>query len=333
MTTDWKKYLLKSGLPFEYEVKECFAKYKCIIWDEYTYIKPDENNIEKEFSYDLDANYLTKSGDMLNFMIECKYKTEPTAWFFLPDPYNDQQEVNPNSFLHPVDYFTDNKFLFNNYPYYNVQKPLGEFCLKGVEIFNDKFLELNIHKAIQQLSYAFIEKVIESMDLQLTIEHSTSANTISFNIPVIITNAELRLINKNLTIDDINNSTDINSISQEYDFLFFDNHIGENLRQHNLRLLDNYFSEEKAELFNLKNKSFATNLPHFINVLAQHYCPEAILIMHHDTEHNNYKKLFNYINYFFKRSQSLINRLKKLNIETEIQRQKIQRKFGVTPKK
>ena len=232
MTTDWKKYLLKSGLPFEYEVKECFAKCKCIIWDEYTYIKPDENNIEKEFSYDLDASYLTKSGDMLNFMIECKYKTEPTSWFFLPDPYSTQQEVTPNSFLHPVDYFTNNKFIFKSYPYYNIQKPLGEFCLKGVEILNTQFLELTIHKAIQQLSYAFIEKVIESMDSQLTAEHSDMADAISFNIPIIITNAELRLINKNLTISDINNSNDINGISQKYDFLFLDNHIGENIRNH-----------------------------------------------------------------------------------------------------
>lgn len=323
---DWKYFLLKSGLPFEYEVKECFAKHKCTVWDEFSYVKNDENNIEKEFSYDIDINYWNTKGDCsLDFMVECKYKTEPTKWFFLPDPYSYQDEVNRNSFLHPMDYFSENKFIYGHYPYYKVQEPLGPFCLKGVEVYKNQFLEVNIHKAINQLSYAFAEKLVSSIQSQ--IETELFFKTIFFSIPIIITNAELYLINEKVTTKEIENSPNIDKISNKYDFLFFHNKTTEGLLQYNQGKLASYINTvEKATLEN-RNKSFTKDISHFINVLSEHYCPSIILIMHHDEKHNNYKKLFDYINFIVNPSKVLNSEKKKVTDEWKKQRADFEKKY------
>jgi hypothetical protein len=309
MEDKWKNNLLKSGLPFEYEIKECFVKYSCTVWDEYSYIKADENKIEKEFSYDLDANYWP-GGHSVDFMIECKYKTEPTKWFFTPDPYGYQNDLNQNSFMHVMDYFSGNQFPFRHIPYDKViEKPLGPFCLKGVEIYRDSSLEVNITKAIHQLSYAFVEKLISSMSSQLDTEVEMFHKTNFIHVPVIITNADLYLINENLTTKNIKSAKLIDDISTKHDFLLFHNKIGEDLKNHNYHRLASFLLS-KSEQFKERNTSFAEDIEHFIDVLASRLCPECILIMHHDDDHANYKKLFDYINFIMLPSDKRNKRMK-----------------------
>lgn len=321
---NWKNHLLKSGLPFEYEVKECFTNHDCTVWDEYSYIRSDENNFEKEFSYDIDVNYW-EGNNSFTLMVECKYKTEPTKWFFLPDPYSYQSDLTQNSFLHTIDYFKKSKFLFGHSPYDKVQNPLGPFCLKGVEIYQSQFLEVNIFKAINQLSFAFVDQVIQSLQCQL--EQETFYETNFFNIPIIITNAELYLINEKLTTADIENTEDIDEISKRKDFLMFHNKIGEGLRRHNQIAISNYFAGIDENLFNERNNSFSKDLSHFVNVLSKHYCPEIILIMHHDSAHSNYQKLFDYINFLIKPSDDLKQSMNKVKADWESKMEKVKTTF------
>lgn len=318
MDNNWKNHLLKSGLPFEYEVKECFVKNGCTVWDEYSYLKSDENNIEKEFSYDLDAN-TWQGGHSIDFMVECKYKTEPTKWFFTPDPYSYQQDLNKNSFFHPVDHFTENTFLFNRMPFYNViEDALGPFCLKGVEIFKNQSIEINISRAINQLSYAFIDKVISAFDGQMDKEVAMFNNSIFLQIPMIITNADLHLINQNITTKEIEKANSIEEISTQHDFLIFHNKIGEHLRDYNLNKLAGFFAGKEKELVDKKMNTFTKDLNHFVNVIATNYSPECILIMKHDEKHENYSKLFNYINFLTKKSPELEKRM--VEVQEEMKR-------------
>ena len=306
---------MKSGLPFEYEVKECFVRNGCTVWDEYSYLKSDENNIEKEFSYDLDAN-TWQGGHSIDFMVECKYKTEPTKWFFTPDPYSYQQDLNKNSFFHPIDHFTKNKFLFNRMPFYNViEEALGPFCLKGVEILKNQPVEINISRAISQLSYAFIDKVISAFDGQLDKEVDMFNNSIFLQIPMIITNADLHLINKDITTKEIEKANSIEEISTQHDFLIFHNKIGKHLRDFNLSKLAGFFSGKEKKLVNDRMNTFTKDLNHFVNVVASNYSPECILIMKHDEKHENYKKLFDYINFITKKSPELEKRMDKVQEE------------------
>lgn len=308
----WKDHFLKSGLPLEYEVKQALVEMGCTAWDEYSYIKADENKIEKEFSYDIDANYW-RGKYSINFMIECKYKILPTKWLFLPDPYSYQQDVTRNSFLHPIDYFKDDKFIFTDTPYDKIQQSLGPFCLKGTEILNEKADDTTITKAISQLSYAFVEKVIDSFQNQL--EEALFPDTTFLNIPVIITNADLYLCDTNMTISKVQAAEKMEDISQKHDFLFFHNKIGEQLRQYNATALWEYFTKIGESNFKDKNKSFSEDLPHFINVVADSYCPEVILIMRHDPSLSGYKKLFDYINFLCTPSETLSDKIVEINAE------------------
>ncbi|AYB30819.1 hypothetical protein [Chryseolinea soli] len=315
MENGWKKFLLKSGLPFEYEVKECFAKSDCTVWDEYYYLKEDENNVEKEFSYDLDAN-TWRDGCSIDFMVECKYKTEPTKWFFTPDPYAYQQEVNRNSFLHPMDHFTKQKFLFNNPPFDKVvEEPLGPFCLKGIEILKNDGVEVNITRAISQLSYAFVDKIISAMDSQLNIE--SFFETVFLHVPIIITNAELHLLKTNVTTKEIEDSKSIEEISTKHNFLFYNNKPGGHLHDYNRSKLVGFFASQDQEKIKTRINSFTTDLNHLVEVISTNYCPSVICIMHHDELHQNYKTLFDYIDFLTFHTESLQQRIKQVKADAD----------------
>jgi len=290
MTTNWKNELLKSGLPFEYEVQECFVKNGCTVWGEATYLREDEEEKVKEFSYDIDANYW-KGGYCLNFMIECKYKIQPTKWFFLPHQYKYQNDLDKNGFFHPLDYFSDHSFPFNKFPVSDAFENLGPFCLKGVELFENQYLEQNIRKSIHQLSYSFVNRSIECFENQLTVD--TFKNSIFLNVPIVVTNADLHLINENATIEQIESANSIEDVSTKQNFLFFFNKIGMQLKEYNKLKLKKYFQSIDSKLI-LESKTNDIDL--FIEYFSSNFCPQVILFMQHTKDAKNYSTLFNYIN-------------------------------------
>lgn len=285
MEKNWKDLLLKSGLPFEYEVKQNFSKQGCTVYDEYIYSRADENNIQKDFSYDLDANYWR--GASIDFMIECKFKTKDTNWFFLPDPFAYLNDIYRDDFFHIGDYFVNPRFAFSRIEVRN-KAFIGPLCGKGVEILDNNFIETNIRKAINQISYAFIEKVIEGINEQLQTE--MFFDTAFITVPIIITNAKLNIINENVTVKQIQNAKSIEEVSEQRDFLIHRSKIGNDLRNYNLKKLKEYFNNN----FDYANKHIRTeNIDRLIENLSN--MPELILIMHHSDTEDNYSKLFKYI--------------------------------------
>ena len=51
----WKDYILKSGLPLEFEVKKTLDKLGFWSKSEFSYMRENENNLSTEFSYDIDS--------------------------------------------------------------------------------------------------------------------------------------------------------------------------------------------------------------------------------------------------------------------------------------
>jgi len=285
MEKHWKDLLLKSGLPFEYEVKEKFVENGCVVDDEYIYTKKDENAIQKDFSYDLDATYW--KGCSVNFMIECKYKTLDTNWFFLPAPYSYIDGIYADDFFHIGDYFVNDRFAFSKKHILD-KDFIGPLCGKGVELFKDTYIETNIRKAINQISYAFVEKIIEGIDEQLYTD--TFFDTAFVTIPLIITNAKLNVINERITVQDIKDADEIGDVSRECDFLIHRTKIGNELKRYNEEKLRNYFSanSEYAEKHCRED-----SMDRLIDRLSE--MPKLILIMNHNYAKDNYLTLFNYI--------------------------------------
>jgi hypothetical protein len=288
MEKNWKNLLLKSGLPFEYEVKQKFVENQCTVWDEYQYSKLDENNIEKDFSYDLDANYWR--GCSIDFMIECKYKTKETDWFFLPDSYAYQDEVVSDDFFNITDYFVNERFKFGR-TNFREKEYLGPLCQKGVEIFENNYVESNIRKAINQISYAFVEKIIQGIDEQLNVE--TFYDTAFVSIPIIVTNAKLNIINVDISTQDIKKANKVEDISEQKSFVVHRRKISNDLKKHNLKKLNEYFNSTNKE-YAEKHLCGHQNVELLIETLSE--MPSTILIMSHSDEEDNYKKLFDYVN-------------------------------------
>lgn len=309
---NWKDLLLKSGLPFEYEVKTRFAKMGCLVYDDYSFIKSDENGIEKEFSFDIDACYW-RGNKCVEFLVECKYKTEPTSWFFLPDDFSNEWEAKSTSYLHTIDHFSNEKFLYSSSPFDKVVEPIGPFCTKGTEIFKSDFIEKNIRSAINQVSYAFVEKLIGALDSQLTNE--IFKNTIFFNVPIIVSNAELRLINSDLTTKDIQNAKSIEDVSTKHDFLLFHNKIGQDLKKHNYDRLSSFIFPNHVSKFSNASGGLLSDPLHFVNTVSDKYCPEVIIIMHHSEVVDNYEKLFKQIDFITQPSEKLELKTKEVNEE------------------
>jgi len=195
-----------------------------------------------------------------------------------------------------MDYFSDQTCFVCQYPYDNInEEPLGPFCLKGIEIHKNQPVETTIVRAINQLSFAFVDKLISAISCQLN--DTNAKNTIFYNVPIIITNADLYLINEKAKTTDIKKASTINDIASKHNFLIYCNQIGEELKNYNYERLNDFFDEYGINKVVERFNTFTKDYNHFINVISTYYCPRAMLIMHHDENYNNYDKLFKYLRF------------------------------------
>ena len=285
----YKKALLKSGLPFEYEVCNYLRKNGFIVDFEYPYIKDDENGSQKEFSYDLAASYST-IGHYLDFQIECKYKMEPdTIWCFLSNETAYMQDINSTSFIHEVDAFSDKRDLLHHTSDFPSLAPI---CTKGVEIYSkDQANEKTIVQAAYQLSDSFTEKIIDDFYHEINLLLGT--DTIFYQIPVIVTNANLYLLKTDITTDEIKQSENIESIAQNHSILLYTPHIDLIQRNNNFQNLYSFLSALPQKTIKDKFKTFTNDIHHFSEVQSE--LPRLIAIVHWDKEGKNLQEVIDYV--------------------------------------
>lgn len=318
----WKDFLLKSSIPLEYEVKQLLDKYGCVSNYEFTYLRHDENEVVNEFSYDIDASYI-KGGHFFELMIECKYRDLSTNWIFIPDNYGGMEEIEHYSFINPNDHFTQkNKFLRLDY------EPLAPLCGKGIEINSNGQNPKTITQAINQLSYAMAEKVVSGMEHQIE-KLLTTSEIIFYNIPIIVTTANLYRLKDDVTIKEIKNSNDINSISTKEDCLILKTPTGKHLENYNLQEFLQFIGKYGQEELNKKLKSFNEDIGFVCSVIAKNYCPSTIAIIQFTETNNGFKKLFEFLDEIVKPTEKTINR----QIERQKRMEEMSKKFEELKKK
>lgn len=284
----WKDHLLRSGLPLENDVKNMLTERGCVGSYEYSYLKEDENVVEKEFSYDIDAAYI-KGIHFFEFMIECKYRHESTKWIFTPSSYEGFRELHPNEFLHANDHFVSHRFPFK----WSFPINFGPACGKGVEITTNGDNDKTIAQAIHQLGYAFAEKMASAFEHAifglLGDEH------IFYHLPIIVTTADLWRLKEGATIAQIKKASDLSEIADQCDILIIDNTTGVQLEQFNNEVFTK-FRERVGDKHLQKNlNTYTDDLDHFFSVISKHYCPSAFVVMKYDDQGVFIDKLFRYI--------------------------------------
>jgi hypothetical protein len=288
MNNKWKEYLLKSGVPLEYEVKTLLESYSVLTSYEQTYLRKDESNIETEFSYDLDCAYV-KELNHFNLMIECKYRNETTNWLFLPDVDSRNNSLTFNSILHPNDYFTEsNKFHFELFemPY------LAPICAKGIEITSDGQNPKSITQAINQLSYAMAQNMVEGFKVHLE-SNDGMENVIFFQIPIIVTTANLYRLKRDISISEIKNCSKIEDIAQRIDSLILTQNIGKDLETYNKSVFSEIIKRFDKQFLNRKLTKYKDGIEQLIEVLSKYYCPQSILVINHSPESKGFHNLIN----------------------------------------
>lgn len=311
----WKDFLLKSGVPLEYEVKQLLDKHGCISNYEFTYLRPDENEIINEFSYDINASYIY-GGHLFELMVECKYRDQSTNWIFTPENYQGIDEIEHYSFLNPNDHFTQkNKFSRLDY------EPYGPLCGKGIEINSDAQNPKTISQAIHQLSYAMAEKVVSGMEHQIE-ELLSSSEVIFYAVPIIVTTANLYRLKNDITIQEIKTSNEISEISTKEDCLILKTPTGKHLENYNFQHFAQFIEKYGQERLNQKLKSFNKDINFVFSVIAQHYCPSCIAIIQFTESNIGFQKLFAFLDEVILPTEKTIKREKeKQRKMTELSKQ------------
>lgn len=302
-STKWKDFLLKSSLPLEYDVKKLLEKYGCVGDYEYTYLREDENGVINEFSYDIDASYI-KNSHFFNLMIECKYRDSSTDWIFIPDKYGGMQEIDTYAFLNPVDHFTKKK-KFRPLDY----EPLAPLCGKGIEIASTGQNPKTITQAASQLSYAMAEQIISSMEHQIE-ELLTTSEIIFYNIPIIVTTANLIRLRENITLEEIKKVNTISDIATKEECLVLKNNIGRDLEKYNFDKFIHFIKKYGRAKLNKKLNSFNDDIVFVSSVIAKYYCPQAVAIIHFSDSNAGFQRLFNFINEVVEPTEKTFKRMK-----------------------
>jgi hypothetical protein len=302
----WKDYLLKSGIPLEYEIMEFLSKKNCISDFDYTYFRQDQLNHLTEFSYDIDSSFI-EPPHFINLMIECKYRHETTKWLFLPECYDGTDEIFYTSFMHPNNHFCEKgDYWLGDFP-----SEFAPLCSKGIEITTDGQNPKTITQATSQLAYAMAEKITIGMQHQIDgLLGNHFKNTIFYNIPIIITTAELYRINENSSIDIIKASNNIEEIATKENCLIVKNNKSVNLKDYNYSIFQDFISEFGREKLEKHLNSFNTDLDFVMSVISEHYCPSCFVVIHHSKENIAFEELFNYIKRVFKPDKEVIDLIK-----------------------
>lgn len=286
----WKDYFLKSGVPLEYEVKKLLDKHLCSTKFEHSYLRKDKTDVLTEFSYDLNSVFIDEM-NYFDLMIECKYRDPSTNWVFLPEYKTNKTSLSLNSILHPNDHFTiENKYNFELF-----EMPfLAQTGLKGIEITSDGQNPKTITQAVNQLSYGLSRQYLEGM-----IEHLESNNGIEdmifYHIPIIVTTANLYLLNENVSIDDIKKSNDINDIATEQTDLVINCNTGKDLEIYNRQIFNVLLDRFDKSYLKKRLKSKFDDVEMMISVLSRIHCPSSIYVINHKSGTDSFEKLFDLI--------------------------------------
>jgi len=323
--TIWKDYLLKSGIPLEYEVKKFLSKKMCISDFDHTYLRQDQLNHLTEFSYDIDSSFI-EPPHFIEFMIECKYRHESTKWLFLPESYGGPDEIFYTSFMHANNHFCERgDYWLSDFPF-----QFAPLCSKGIEITTNGQNPKTITQATSQLAYAMAEKITLEMYHQVDgILSSHFENTIFYNIPIIITTAELYRIKESSSIEVIKSSDSIEKIATKETSLIVKNNKSVHLKNYNYSIFQDFIKEFGRAKLEKHLNSFNTDLDFVMSVISEHYCPSCFVIIHHSQENIAFEELFNYINRVLKPDKEVIDAMK----EKKGKAQEMIKKLGIKKRK
>lgn len=218
--TKWKDRLLSSSLPLEYEVAKILTKNNFSIDFDYAYKRYDNTN-EKEFSIDIIASgYYPFEMDAsinltIDLLVECKFRNPNVSWLFVNDiNISDYSNFSSKGVLKLIDEFSEVHYKHRHNPY-----PFCDTCLKGMEVNtqNGEVHDNGITHGINQLVYSMPSVLARHINSALLRQLTDVYPYIL--CPILITTADLRILNNDFSIENLKKSDSLDEISEVVPFL------------------------------------------------------------------------------------------------------------------
>jgi len=221
-----KTELLKSGLPLESMIAESINSLSSklsnplINHGEYFFQRQESefpNSVDFLVTHDLDI----KNCDFVQiaFLLECKYRTRGTRWYFTPNPLKDSG----------MEFFVENFFSkgkCNRWTFPSMISPLNDKTMsivgKGIEIYsNGERNEKSINEAIHQLMFAtssLLPRAFVKEEFMLEIMRKKGIDIKgrsmhSLLCPIIVTTSDLHFL-KDVNIEKVEQSKKLEDISK-----------------------------------------------------------------------------------------------------------------------
>ncbi|MBI5574143.1 MAG: hypothetical protein HY919_06290 [Elusimicrobia bacterium] len=147
-----------------------------------------------------------------------------------------------------------------------------------------------------------------------------SSDFIFYHIPIIITTASLFRLKNDVTISAIYRSKELSEIAEECDCLVLKNRRSLDLENYNNSIFNNFIEEYGVERLNKQLNSFNKDVRFVFSVIAEHYCPQTIVVIKHTSDNMALSRLIDYISELFNPSKELLDRI-------ETQRRRISSKL------
>lgn len=253
MNKKWKDKLLSSGIPLELEVGRILVEKDLCVDFDYSYKRHDEGE-EKEFSVDIRASrfnpfQITNSRDTIvdiDLMVECKYRNPSINWLFIP-------EINTDGFEN----FSDkgavkvfDEFSETNSRFKSRCDPFAEICLKGIEINlqTGDCYDNGIRHGINQLLYSLPHVMYERINASFY-GHINDVNPFVIS-PILITTADLRILKDDFSMNNLQNSEELDDISEIVPYLKLHSETTPSFDIHCSNIFEDIPLEQNKERFN-----------------------------------------------------------------------------------
>jgi hypothetical protein len=216
MSKDWKDGLLSSGFPLEYEVSNLMLRAGYHVEGEQPFTRRVGDSAT-EFSVDLQAHRYVPIGDsdgnykgQIILLCECKYRRERKSWLFMPDRNDPDFSPSWPSVLRSLWSFTSYTYDHDSLVEFRTKFPAG---FKGVEVQMDSHdvFDRDIRHALNQVRYAMPDLLSRHITAALA-GHVDDCKPI-FVLPVIVTTAELRMLNEDVSLSHVRGAATLDDIS------------------------------------------------------------------------------------------------------------------------
>ena len=233
----WKDGFMSSGLPLEFETAKVLSEGGFSIDPEFHYKRFDADAGQtKDFSVDLHGTlYFPTSNPneihaSLELLIECKYRAPNKTWVFLPDVNRSDFALGTRGHtIRAIDEFSVSQIPGD--PIYDFEQNT-HWCYKGLEInlsTGDAY-DAEIKRGINQLQYGLPRLISEEIHCQVVCHADNT--TPFFVLPILVTTAELRVLKKNMTLNEVRNADIIDDITQKVPYLILYNSFGPDFVAH-----------------------------------------------------------------------------------------------------